>query len=222
MKNLFFLLVAFSVSLSSFAQDNGNLENKFYLRFGLSNPTKAYFGIEDDSGWEDTKRIGGVFELGQIFMLNSIPLSDGLRLGVNVDYAEISYHHISSTFDDSAIGIFKLSSKIGPSISYNIVSDLILDAYVKFKIPWVAGMAFAASDGTIEDETFAGTIGTGYSIGFNVRYRFIMLCFDFNKDSMKLEYTDQSGVYFGNIGDPNDDGEKTSLPYYNFTLGFCF
>ena len=222
MKKFFFLLITIILPLLSVAQDTGDLENKFYFRLGLSNPTNSYLGVDDNSFWDDTKLRGGVFELGSFFMLNSLELSDGLRLGINVDYAEFSYHQISSTIDDSAIGIFKVSSKVGPSISYNLVSDLIFDAYVKFKIPWVAGVAMRDSEGTIEDEGFVGTLGTGYSIGFNVRYRFLMLGFDFNKDSMKLESTDQSGEYIGNIGNDQDRGEKTPLPYYNFTLGFCF
>ena len=152
MKKFFFLLITIILPLLSVAQDNGDLENKFYFRFGLSNPTNSYLGVDDNSFWDDSKLRGGVFELGSIFMLNSLELSDGLRLGINVDYAEFTYHQISSTIDDSAIGIFKVSSKVGPSISYNLVSDLIFDAYVKFKIPWIAGVAMRSSDGTIEDE----------------------------------------------------------------------
>lgn len=218
MKNLSFLLIALSISSLTFAQESGDLENQFYFRFGLSLPTNSYFGVEN-SEWADTKRIGGVFELGSIFMINSLPLSDGLRLGINVDYAEFSYHQISSTIDDSAIGIFKISSKVGPSLSYSLVSDLIIDAFVKFKIPWVAGMAFADTDGSVEDEGFAGTLGTGYSIGFNIRYKVLMLGFDFNKDSMVLAYTNDSDIYFGNA---KDESNKTPMPCYNLTLGFTF
>lgn len=219
MKKLSLLIIAFAFPIISIAQDEGDLENKFYFRLGLSVPTTSYFGIENNSDWDDTNRRGGVLELGSIFILNSLQLSDGLRLGINVDYAEFSYHHLSSTMDDSAIGIFTLSSKAGPSISYNIVSDLIIDGYVKFKMPWVAGVAFTDSNGSIEDESFSGTIGTGYSMGINIRYRFVMLCFDFNNAIMKLEHSDLSDVYLGN---GKDDSDKTPMPCFNYTLGFCF
>lgn len=219
MIKLSLLLIVLSISSLSIAQDNGDLENQFYFRFGLSNPTKSYFGAED-SFWDNRKRVGGVFELGSIFMINNLPLSDGLRLGVNVDYAEFSYHQLSSKIDDAAIGIFKISSKIGPSISYSPVSNLVFDAYVKFKIAWVAGMANAAADGTVdEDDTYGGTLGMGYAVGVNVRYRFLMLSFEFNKDKMKLERTDTSGSYLGNA---KDQGDETPMPSYNLTLGFCF
>lgn len=200
--------------------DTGDLENQFYFRFGFSNPTKSYFGVDENAVWDELGRRGGVLELGSIFMINSWPLSDGLRLGINVDYAEFSYHQFSSTIDDSAIGVFKFSSKIGPSLSYNIVSDLIVDAYVKFKIPWVAGMAFADSDGTVDDDGYAGELGTGYAVGVNVRYRLFMLGFEFNKDTMKLANTNDSDEYFGNVEDWESD--ETPMSYYNFTLGFTF
>ena len=221
MKKLFLLFIALNISLLTFAQDNGDLENQFYFRFGLSNPTHSYFGIDsDDSFWDESKRIGGVFELGSIFMINSWRISDGLRLGINVDYAEFTYHQISSTVDDSAIGIFKFSSKVGPSISYKVVPHLTIDVYVKYKIPWVAGMVFADSNGTVDDDdAFGGALGTGYSIGFNVRYRFLMLGFDFNRDSMELTNINDSDIYFGNA---KDNSNKTPMPYYNATFGFTF
>ncbi len=152
-------------------------------------------------------------------MLNSLPLADGLRLGINVDYADFSYHQFSAKNDDSAIGIFKISSKVGPSISYSPVINLVFDAYAKFKIAWVAGMTFQASDGTVEDDGYAGTLGTGYATGVNVRYRFLMLGFEFNKDTMKLANTNNSDEYFGKA---KDESDKTPMPCYNLTLGFSF
>lgn len=208
-----------SVPLLTKPPTNG-LENQFYFRFGVSYPTNSYFGVDDYSTWDEFGRIGGVLEFGSIFMLNSLPLADGLRLGINVDYADLSYHQFSSTIDDSAIGIFKISSKVGPSISYSPVTDLVFDAYAKFKIAWVAGMAFTASDGTVEDDGYAGTLGAGYAAGVNIRYSFLMLGFEFNKDSMKLANTNNSDEYFGNVSDYNSD--ETPMPCYNLTLGFCF
>ena len=219
MKKISFLLIALIVSLSTFAQDSGDLENQFYFRFGYSNPTNSYLGVDDNSFWDDITRAGGTFELGSIFMLNSLPLSDGLRLGINVDYAEISYHQLSSTIDDTALGVLKLASKIGPSISYSPVTHLVFDAFLKAKIPWVAGSTIVFGDSSFE-ENYLGTVGFGFSTGFNVRYRFLMAGFEFNKDSIKLENVDITGEYLGNVSDPDDD--KTPMPSFTFSFGFCF
>ena len=221
MKKIYLLLIALSVSSIVQSQDNGDLEKQFYIRFGFSNPTNSYIGIDDNSFWDEVNKSGGVFELGQIFILNSIPLSDGLRLGINVDYAEISYHQLSAKTTDDALGILKISSKIGPSISYSPANKLVFDAFIKAKIPWVAGLTFI-EDGSVNvnDENYIGTLGFGFSTGINVRYRFIMAGFEFNKDSMKLENVDVKGEYFGNASDFNDD--KTPMPCMNFTFGFCF
>lgn len=217
MKKFFCLLIALSISALSFAQEDGDLENQFYFRFGLSLPTNSYLGVDDNSVWDQFDRIGGVFELGSIFMLNSLPLADGLRLGINVDYAQFSYHQFSFKGHDSKIGVLKVSSKIGPSISWSPVNHLVFDGYVKAKIPWVAGMVFLL-DGEAE-ETYGGTLGIGFSTGINVRYRFLMVGFEYGMDKMKLEDQDNKGSYFGSA---SDDGDKTPMSSYNFTFGFTF
>ena len=220
MKKIYLLLIVLSVSSIVQSQDSGDLEKQFYIRFGFSNPTNSYIGIDDNSFWDDVKKAGGVFELGQIFILNSIPLSDGLRLGINVDYAEFSYHQLSSKSTDDALGILKISSKVGPSISYSPIKNLVFDAFIKAKIPWIAGLAFIEDGSVNYDEAYSGTLGFGFSTGINVRYRFIMVGFEYNRDSMKLENVDIPGEYFGNASDFDD--EKTPMPCVNFTFGFCF
>ncbi len=164
MKKTSLTILVLSISILSLAQsgdnlDNqsissGDLENQFYFRFGYSQPATSYLGVDDDALWDDLSRHGGVFELGQIFMLNSIPMSDGLRLGINVDYAEFSYHQlkeIDSEFDVT-IGLLKVASKIGPSLSYSPASKLVFDVFVKAKIPWVGGIVIFFPDEV--DEVF--------------------------------------------------------------------
>ena len=125
------------------SQSSGDLENQFYFRFGYSQATTSYLGVDDVEFWDYFSRYGGVFELGQIFIINKAALSDGLRIGINVDYAEVSYHQLTEidTDIDFAIGLLKLASKIGPSLSYSPAEHLVFDVFVKAKIPWVAGIA---------------------------------------------------------------------------------
>ena len=75
MKKISFLLIVFSISLSILAQDSGDLENQFYFRFGYSNPTNSYLGIDDNTFWDEVKKGGVTFEPGQIFMLYKHPFS---------------------------------------------------------------------------------------------------------------------------------------------------
>ena len=226
MKKISLAILVLSISILTLAQSSGDslnlsqssgdLENQFYFRFGYSQATTSYLGVDDTEFWDDFSRVGGVFELGHIFIINKAALSDGLRIGINVDYAELSYHHLTYSDEDITLGLAKLSSKIGPSLSYSPASNLVFDVFVKAKIPWVGGIVVVA-DG--EDEVFRGTTGIGVATGINVRYRFIMLGFEFNSDNMKFESQDYPGEYFGSF---SEDSDKTPLPSLSFSLGFCF
>lgn len=223
MKKLFVVLFVMCASLPVFSQSGGDLENQFYFRFGLSKPTKSYFGVDNNSVWDDTKRGGGVFELGSIFMLNSLPFPDGLRLGINADYAELFYHQFktdNSTFG-STTGLFSIASKIGPSISYSPVSDLVFDVSLKLKINWLSAMATVYENTSIDDEAYAGFMGLGYATGINVRYKFLMLAFEYNKVKTKLKDVDNTTTtsYFGDLSSNSD---KTPLSHWNIMLGFSF
>lgn len=226
MKKIILTIVAITVSILCVAQSNsdsenenqgsGDLEKKFYIRFGYSSPTNSYLGVDDDTFWDSFTQFGGTFELGQIFMLNSIPLSDGLRLGINVDYLEVAYHQLTAIDYDLDVVLLKVSSKIGPSLSYSPVSHLVFDLFVKAKIPWASGI------GTVSDElddVYVGTLGIGVATGINIRYRFLMLGFEYNYDNMELENQDIPGEYFGNL---SDGTHKTPMPSLSFTFGFCF
>ena len=226
MKKISLAILVLSISILSLAQSSGDslnlsqssgdLENQFYFRFGYSQATTSYLGVDDVEFWDNFSRYGGVFELGHIFIINKAALSDGLRIGINVDYAEFSYHHLSFTDTDDFIGLLKLASKIGSSLSYSPAPKLVFDVFFKAKIPWVGGIAIVSDE---LDEVFLAKPGFGIATGINVRYRFLMLGFEFNSDNMKFESQDYPGEYFGNI---SDDSDKTPMPSFSFSLGFCF
>ena len=71
MKKIFLLIIVLGISLTTYAQEGHGLDNQFYFRFGYSNPATSYFGGEK-SDWEDISRVGGVFELGSIFIFNNL------------------------------------------------------------------------------------------------------------------------------------------------------
>ena len=222
MKKIFLLIIVLGISLTTYAQEGHGLDNQFYFRFGYSNPATSYFGGEK-SDWEDISRVGGVFELGSIFIFNNLDLADGLRLGLNVDYLDITYHQFTYDIEDVNVRVIKLSSKFGPSLSYNPVSKLVLDAYVKAKIPWVAGLWVDFPDMSFEDdEQYLAAGGFGFSTGLNVRFSVLMVGFEFTSDKMKFNNVDDSEDHVGNILDENDYGDKSKLVNFNFTVGFSF
>jgi hypothetical protein len=216
MKILTVLLVFVCIATSSFSQGTGDLENQFYIRLGLSQPTRSHPGFDRyGSNWDEISRIGGIFELGSIYMINSKPLADGLRLGINVDYIEFAYHYFyDSTLFYMTDGInnvtyghfLKLTSNIGPSITYSPVTDFALDLFVKLKLPWITYINEYIEDSLTGVDDFIDFLGIGYKIGFNVRYRIFIGGFEFSTDKLK----------FG------ADYSKASLPCYNITLGFSF
>jgi hypothetical protein len=213
-------VLAASIAVSILAQNPGDLENQFYFRFGYSSPTSSYLGIDDDAYWDIVSKIGGTFELGSIFMINSAALADGLRVGINVDYAEFSYNQLKESAPPSTLytGLVKLSSKIGPSLSYSPASHLVFDVFVKAKIPWVAGIVTWNEDDGVDDGFIAGP-GIGIATGLNIRYRFLMVGFEFDSDRMKFEAVNDEGTYFGNY---SDDSDRTPMPSLGFTFGFSF
>ncbi len=225
MKKTSFTFLVLSISILSFAQSggdianqsqsSGDLENQFYIRFAYSHPTTSYLG-NDVEFWDDYKRFGGVFELGHIFIINKAALADGLRLGINVDYAEFSYNQIAAIDADSDLGVPKLASKIGPSLSYRPSPKLIIDAFFKAKITWVAGIIPWTDE---VDDVYLAKPGIGIATGFNIRYDMFMLGFEFNSDNLKFESNDYPGTYFGSR---SDDSDKTPMPSLSFSLGICF
>jgi len=223
MKKIIVLIFIVSISVSSYSQEGSGLDSKFYFRFGYSKPATSYFGGDKDS-WENVKRTGGMLELGSIFILNNLDLGDGLRLGINVDYVEITYHQFTYdvAFDELILRLGQVSSKVGPSISYNPVSKLILDAYIKAKISWVGGGYIQADDPDLDELSYLGSMGFGFSTGLNVRFSIIMIGFEYTSSKMKLEDRDDPGVYLGNNLDPNDDGDKSKMASFSFTVGFNF
>lgn len=219
MKRTILAILALSISISTLAQGSGDLDSKFYFRFVYSHPAGTYLGVDNDAFWDEYSRVGAAFELGNLFMLNSLDLSDGLRLGINVDFAEFSYQMIprSETLSDSHLSVAKVSSKVGPSLSYSPVEGLVFDVFVKAKIPWVGGLVIWTPEDV--EEWFLATPAIGLATGFNVRYRFLMFGFEFNTERMKFESQDFPDTYFGNL---TDDSDKTPMPSFSFSLGFCF
>lgn len=221
MKKSLMILMLMAIAFAGYAQD-GNLKKQTYFRIGLSSPSWKYFGLDGKSDWnDDMKRIGGILEVGNIFMLNSLKIAPDMRLGINVDYLSVCYNRFSNSELDISNNFFYLGSKIGPSFSYSPVSKLVFDVYAKINPVWVAGSAFTFDDENIDDQFFLGFMGIKWSVGLNVRYSMLMLGFEFNPGFAKFKYYNSEENEFTDnyLGNENDNKDITPVPAMNFTIG---
>ncbi len=219
----FAIAMIFLLTLPVIAQENRDLENPFYFRFGWSSPSWTTYGFQGKDNFpEDVRKFGGVFELGSVFMINRLKIADGMRLGINVDYISISAHAFDITDNLNTYNGF-IGSKVGLSFSYSPVKSLIFDVFAKINPIWIGGVVGDEGDIDENDDIYIGYLGMKYSLGVNIRWSILIFGFEYNPGSLKLKNDKGMGEYLGNIGlYPEEPGEKTSLPALNFTLGFSF
>jgi hypothetical protein len=224
MKKLIAIIVLVATTVAGFSQD-GNLKKQTYIRVGFSVPTWKYRGLDGKSDWPDSiKRTGGLFEVGHIYMLNSIKIANGMRIGINVDFLSLDYHRFSKRSTNQSSNYVYVGSKIGPSFSYSPVNKLVFDTYFKFNPVWVASNVTLNHDESIKDKFYMGFMGIKYSVGLNVRYSILMLGFEFNPGFAKLRYynTDENKLTDEYMSNDSDNGKKTNVPGFNITLGLSF
>lgn len=217
MKKLIILFAFALISTSSFSQ--GEMDNVFYFRAGYSIPSWKYFGATKNN-FHGFEKSGAMLEMGQIYMLNNIPMPGNMAIGLNIDFISIYWHQFSNNNTNEDIGTLRFDSKIGPSFTYSPVNNLAFDVYVKADISWVAATAFVQDDNA-DDADGYGKVGTiGLSTGFNVRYSILMFGVELNTISPKLENVDNKGEYLGNWN--NSSSDKSPLPSVSFSLGLNF
>jgi hypothetical protein len=223
MKKIFVVLLAVLVTNTAFTQD-GNLKKKTYIRFGMSIPTWKSFGNNNKSDFpDDTKRMGGIFEVGSIFMLNSIKIMDGMRIGINVDYLSIGLNKFTMAGNNFSNQFIYAGSKIGPSFSYSPVKHLVFDAFVKFNPVWIAGDYQNDKTDDTNNQLYIGYMGMKYSVGLNIRYSVLMLGFEFNPGYAKLRYYDKDNHKLTNeYWLTSNNSKKLPVPCLNMTLGLNF
>lgn len=223
MKKLIILIAVILLPTVSFAQ--GSIDNEVYFRFGYSSPSwKQFGGTKTD--WQDVdfKKKGFMGEVGTIFMLKSIPLPDGMAIGVDADYLSVYWHQFTREEggDKYDIRTLRVDSKVGPSFTYSPVNNIAFDVYVKADFNWFTGTIFTLNDDVEDGGKYGDIFAVGLSTGINVRLSVVMLGFEFNTLTSKLENVDDPGDYVGNFMDENDDGDKSKQPSLTFSLGFSF
>lgn len=220
MKKFVFLFTA--IMLASLVSAQHELDNEFYFRFGYSSPSWKQFGMEKDDWNDGFKKRGFVGEIGTIFMLKRFGQPENMAIGLDVDYLTFYWHRFSYDRNSLSydIGTIRFDSKVGPSFTYSPIKRLAIDVFVKADFAWVTGTAAVENDDTDDAEGWANIFSVGISTGFNVRFSILMVGFEFNTISPKLENVDYDDVYLGNANDP--DSDRSPLPSVNFTVGLSF
>lgn len=229
MKKILTLLAIVLFAFSSFAQD---LSDQFYFRFGYSSPSWSQFELneQDWNGRGIDSKIGASFEMGSIFMINSILNKENAAFGINADYLYILGSRFKTRSDayDENLAVFRIGSKVGPSFTYSPIDKMAFDVYAKADIAWVTNAVIYDSDIIDDaDDSYMGYVDFGFSTGINFRYGLLILGFEYNTNSSELESHDNEGTYLqeeiGKYMDHNiPDGKKSKLPCMNFTIGMSF
>ena len=225
MKKLAFLFSVTLIAVSAFGQ---KLDNEFYFRFGYSSPSWEHFGIGKDGWTDNVEKVGGNFELGSIFMIQSLPAAENVAFGINVDYLYTNFSNFATSTGgyDYNLGIFRAGSKLGPSFSYSPVDKLVFDLYVKADLAW-ATVAVPYEDNINDAEDYYSAYTTlGMCSGLNLRYGILMLGVEYDTVSPELESDDNKGIYLqqevGYLVGNGDSGKKSKLPSVNFKIGLSF
>jgi len=192
------------LALSAYCQVAGgedNLDNAVYARIGLGFPGGTL-------GDEEVVTAGPQFEVGTIFYLNSVKIADKMKLGVDVTYLSLSGVVNSPDLinDNKTDSYFMAGVKAGPCFSYNFAGKFIADAYFKLYPNMLIAGETEYHDYNAENQFKLGT-----SFGLNVRYRALMVGFEFSSTKYDFE-----------VGTQSPKNESIKLPLTVVSLGVNF
>jgi hypothetical protein len=209
MKRIILLAITALWAVSSYSQsgeDKGVFDNAVYGRIGLGFPG-------GELGSNEVVTAAAQFEVGTIFYFSSLKIADNMKLGIDITYLIISGLANSPDLinDNKSDSYFLAGIKAGPCFSYNFTGKLIADVYFKlYPHLFRSGETqYHAYNG--EDQTKLGT-----SFGLNVRYRALMVGFEYTsaKYDFVVGYPDGSALY--------DYSESIKIPIPYFSLGVKF
>lgn len=225
MKRLMLLIAVVFLSLTGICQE---LNNPVYFRFGYSNPSWNYFGQGKDYWAKGTKKFGGNFEFGTIFLIKSIIPAENVAIGIDATflYANFNDFYLGDKTGDVNVGIYRVGSKIGPSFTFSPIEKMAFDVYVKADVAWATVLAPYEEKIDDGDDYFLDYLPVGLSTGLNFRYGVLMLGVEYNTISPELESDDFKDMYWqemmGDFNGEENGSKKSKMQNLNFTIGMCF
>jgi len=209
MKTLALTLSLLAVTIASHSQHGhkGVFDNAVYLRFGYALPT-------GEMVTEEVIAQGAGFEVGTIFYFNFLNFSDRFRVGLDATYASVGgYTNLDALAESFASDTYYLAGlKLGPCVSYNFGGRWIVDATFKIHPHRL---------GAVEDYNHGyhplSHNEYGSALGFNLRWRALMLGCEMTSAKYDFEITRQTDQSL-------DITEKKTvkLPATTMTIGFNF
>ena len=236
MKTIIAIFLALIISLSTYSQGNesGDINKKFYIRGGLSYPTWTYYGYKDanalKAGLGVESRIGGIFEIGAIFMLNGINVGDNMRFGINVDFVSFKTQIFNLQGSENIYNFF-VGSKIGPSFTYAPTRALAFDLFVKLNPVWVGAIYYNNQDFDNGLDVYYGYVQMMYSVGINIDLAVLYFGFEYDFGGLKLKNNNDGGYFdptkpgwdpWDPENNPQMNATKVPMHGFNVTIGFNF
>ncbi|MAX81522.1 MAG: hypothetical protein CL843_15280 [Crocinitomicaceae bacterium] len=223
--------------LSSFFAQAQDFDDGVTLKLGLVNNLGDFGEVNHaDRDYDYNNGISSIshngsgagisFEWGKYWYFNGIDLGNDMAVGLDVSFIEFNFAVSNHTaayselgyYNETDFNIFHLyvGPKVGPMFSYSPISELTLDASLKFQI--LAGSLFGAydmeySDGYTETEGVIGYgLGFRFTPGVYVRYRQFLAGIEFN-----IGNTNGSAAYSA-----TDESSSGSMPTSNAKLAIGF
>ncbi|WP_353126257.1 hypothetical protein [Parapedobacter pyrenivorans] len=219
--------MAFGMAHLSYAQqatvvrqgyNNESDYGKFYLRVGASFLNNDFITQLNDGEIGDgySAPTGLNFELGRYFFLQSEPVADLFKVGIDATFLSIGYNPLkwndpddpsySEKFDLTTVGV-----KLGPVISFNPLGDLYVDAFAK-----VAPTVLTSIAGLEDVESVL--FGWKSDFGVNLRYKKVTLTAGYESGSFKYdsyEYDEVTDI-------ESSSKEKFPMGMFQVKLGLQF
>lgn len=229
-------------NLDVFRKSNG------YIRLGFSKPV-GNFSSKPSSSISSVKNIydgkagvgaktGFTIEGGIISYFDDIPLAEQYKAGLDIGFA---YSHNTQNWshwrngweDANYIPFLFFEAKIGPAFSYNVIGDLVVDAYFKLcpVLSYGGQVELYEQDdyGNSSYYTVSGNGGVGIkkALGFNAKYNNMILGLEMNLGRINYNVTEEIDVYYSNYtldsySDTNYFDGKTPTGTLRVTFGWAF
>ncbi|MDQ3189987.1 MAG: hypothetical protein M3Q58_00170 [Bacteroidota bacterium] len=218
-----------------------------YLRLGFSKPV-GNFGSKPSSNVSSAKKIydgkagvgaktGFTIEGGFISYFDEIPLAEQYKAGLDISFAYShntqDWSHWKNGWEDADyIPFLFFEAKIGPTFSYNVIGDLVVDGYFKLCPVLSYGGQVELYDqddfGNSSYYTLSGNGGVGIkkALGFNAKYNNMILGLEMNLGRINYNVSEEIDVYSSNNMDSYSDTNyfdgKTPTGTLRFTFGLAF
>ena len=180
---------------------------KFYVRVGANFMNGDLIPLlnGDDMDGMYSASTGVNLEIGRYFFLHAEPIADLFKVGLDASFLSLGYNPIKWNDPDDpgyseTMDLSTVSVKLGPVISFNPVSDLYADAFVKL----APTVLTSISDMVDMGET---PFALKSDVGVNLRYKKVTVTAGYESGSFEYDV---------------ETGERMPMGMFQLKLGLQF